>query len=72
MHDLRRTLASLAAESGTPLPQLMQLMGWTQLRTAEVYVRRRNEQTHEHMARVGAVLDEKLMATPKVVPLRRG
>ena len=73
LHDLRRSLASVAAESGVPVPQLMQLMGWTQLRTAEVYVRRRREQTHEHMERIGAVLGEKLAAEPEpnVIPFRR-
>ncbi len=73
LHDLRRSLASVAAESGVPVPHLMQLMGWTQLRTAEVYVRRRREQTHEHMERIGAVLGEKLAAEPEpnVIPFQR-
>ena len=72
LHDLRRSLASLAAEADVPLPHIMALLGWTQIRTAEVYVRRRREQTHEHMQRVGAVLGEKLTAEPptNVIPLR--
>ncbi len=71
LHDLRRTVASLAAEGGVPLPHLMALMGWSQLKTAEVYVRRRTEQTHEHLERVTQGLLERLDAPTNVHELPR-
>ena len=70
LHDLRRTLASVAADDGVPVPQLMSMMGWTQLRTAQHYVHRRQERTQEHLRRIGSVLTDKLNAPSNVVPLR--